>query len=174
MPFTDPQTNLRQFGLRPTDHVADFGAGTGAYSIPASRMAGEGKVYAIEVQKDLLERIKSDATKAHISNIEFIWGDIESSGGTKLKEGAVDSAIVSNVLFQVPDRNGLVGEVKRILKPGGRVLLIDWKDSFGGMGPNSTQLVSKALAQSFFEQAGFQLEKEIDAGEHHYGLVFRK
>lgn len=172
--FADPETNLKQFGIKPKDYVADFGAGTGAYTIPVARMAREGKVYAIEVQKDLLERIRNDAAKAHLSNIETIWGDVEEAGGTKLKEGAVDAVIISNILFQAADKNSLAKEAYRILKSGGRALIIDWKDSFGGMGPITSQLVSKALVQSLFEGAGFKLGGEITAGEHHYGLVFRK
>ncbi|KKQ35664.1 MAG: Methylase involved in ubiquinone/menaquinone biosynthesis [Candidatus Nomurabacteria bacterium GW2011_GWB1_37_5] len=172
--FVDPQTILQQFNLKPTDYVADLGAGTGAYSIPAGRITREGKVYAVEVQKDLLQRIKDEAVKYHLSNIEAIWGDIENNGGTKLKDAAVDAVIASNVLFQVPNKAGFASEINRILKPGGRLLFVDWKDSGSGLGPNSSMLVSKDSAKMIFEGQGLKFDRDIEAGEHHYGIIFKK
>ena len=91
MIFTDPLTNLKQFGLRSIDNVADLGAGSGAYTIPAAQIVREGKVYAIEIQKDLLQRINDEANKKLLSNVETIWGDTERVGGTKLKDGIIDA-----------------------------------------------------------------------------------
>ena len=172
--FSDPLTNLKQFGLKSTDHVADFGAGSGAYTIPAARMVRGGKVYAVEVQKDFLPRIKSEAEKEHLSNVETLWGDIENIGGTKIKEATMDAVILSSVLFQVGNKRGLVDETKRILKTGGRVLLIDWKDSFGGMGPRGDMIILKDTAKTLFENSGFKYDHDISVGEHHYGMIFKR
>jgi len=174
MIFTDPLTNLKQFGLRPTDNVADLGAGSGAYTIPAAQMVREGKVYAIEIQKDLLLRIKDEASKAFLSNVETIWGDIELVGGTKLKDGIIDAVIISSVLFQAENKISLVQEASRILKLDGRVLLIDWNNSFGGIGPRSDMIISADAAKILFENAGLKFEKEIHIDEYHYGLIFKK
>jgi ubiquinone/menaquinone biosynthesis C-methylase UbiE len=173
--FTDPLTNLKQFDLREKMWVADLGAGTGAYSLAASRLVGpDGRIFAVEVQKDLLERVKDEAKKARIGNVDFIWGDIEKIGGTKLRDNSMDRVIVSNVLFQAPDKQSLLVEARRILKPGGEVIVIDWSDSFGGMGPSPSDVVSKSSAKSLLERAGFKFEREISAGEHHYGIIFKK
>ena len=155
--------------------VADLGAGSGFYTIPSGRAVGSnGKVYAVEVQKDLLSRIKDEAIKAHVSNVEVIWGNIEKIGGTKLRQGSVDAVIASNILFQLENKGTFVQEVKRILKPAGKVLVIDWSDSFGGMGPDPLSIMSSQSAQVLFEKEGFMLEEKINAGEHHYGMIFRK
>ena len=94
--MVDPMMIISQVGIRPTDSVADFGAGSGAYTIPVARIAKEGKVYCVEVLKDLLTRVKNDADKMHLSNIEYIWGDIESPGGTKLADSAIDFPAIYN------------------------------------------------------------------------------
>jgi ubiquinone/menaquinone biosynthesis C-methylase UbiE len=172
--FNDPLANLKQFGLKSTDIVADLGAGGGAYTIPAARMARDGKVYAIDVQKDLLPRIDADAKAAHLSNIMTIWGDIEKSGGTKLKDSFADAALLCSVLFQAENKSGLAEEAARILKPEGRLLLIDWKDSFGGLGPRGDMIVAEDKAKEIFEKGGLKYEKNISAGEHHYGMIFKK
>jgi len=172
--FTNPNQNILQLGLTEGMKVADFGAGSGFYSKAASEKVGyTGKVYAIEVQKDLVKKIEKDIKDWGISNIECIWGDIERRGGTKISDNSIDRVIVSNVLFQVEDKLGLVDEVKRVLKKGGEVLLIDWSESFGGMGPDPLNVVSKDTALEFFKKRGFEFVKNISTSPHHYGIIFR-
>lgn len=175
--FADPEKIIKQFELREGMHVADLGAGVGSYSIPAAKaVTGHptGKIYAIEIQKDMLTRLKNEAEKTHIKNIEIIWGNIEKIGGTKLADNSVDAVIASNILFQVEDKKTCIDEIKRILKPGGHALVIDWSDSFGGMGPEKKKIVPRMASLHLFEKAGFSLEGDVAAGEHHYGVILRK
>ncbi|MEK7208008.1 MAG: methyltransferase domain-containing protein [Patescibacteria group bacterium] len=173
--FSDPPHTIEQFELQSGARVADFGAGAGELSLLAARAVGEsGRVYAIEVQKPLVERLLSRARDERLLNLEALWGDIERARGTHLKDGLVDAVIVSNVLFQAEDKEGLVFEAKRILKPGGKALLVDWSDSFGHTGPHPEQVIKESAARELFEKAGFRFVKKIEAGEHHYGLIFKK
>ncbi|MDO8510436.1 MAG: class I SAM-dependent methyltransferase [bacterium] len=173
--FTDPQSNIRQFGLADGMHIADLGSGTGAYSLAAAKaIGGNGKVYAIDVQKDLLEKLKNEARAEHLTNIETIWGDIEKVGGTKLAPATVSGAIISNILFQLTHKSTFVEEVKRILKPGGRAFVVDWSDSFAGTGPQPQDVVSKEVAKKLFIEKGFKLDREFQAGAHHYALILSK
>lgn len=155
--------------------VADLGVGAGFYVLTLARMVGEeGRVFAVDVQKELVAGIKRTAEKEGFANVEAIWGDIEKEGGTKIKEGALDACLVSDVLFQVEDKKEFTKEISRILKPGGKVLVVDWLGSFAGMGPSPNHIVSKEAAQTLFQAVGFSMEKEIKAGDHHYGFVMRK
>lgn len=173
--FSDPNHTIEQFELQSGARVADFGAGSGALAFIAARAVGEaGRVYTIEVQKELLERLKSEARAERLHNVEALWGDIERSNGTHLKPATVDAVLVSNVLFQAEDKPGLIAEANRILKPGGRLLLVDWSESFGGMGPQPAAVVPETAARELFLRGGFSLVKGINAGEHHYGMIFRK
>lgn len=175
MAFSDPQKNIEQFGLSDGAIVADLGAGTGAYTVVAARaVSPAGMVYAIEVQKEFLVNIKNAIGDAGLSNVEVIWGDIERVGKTKIGDRVVDAVISANVLFQIEDKDGFISEIKRILKPGGRVLLVDWKDSFGGMGPQAQNIISYETAKNIFVNSGFTFVRNIDAGDHHYGFVIRK
>ncbi len=169
--FSDPVKNLKTLALRESDIVADLGAGTGFYSVAAGKIVSSGKVYAVELQKDFIATIKHKAKEAHLSNVECFWGNIEKIGGTKIKDGVVDVVIASNILFQVEDKIIFIEEVKRILKRGGRVLLVDWADS-SGLG--LLQPVPKTKAREMFEKKGFVFERDIDAGAHHYGMILHK
>jgi ubiquinone/menaquinone biosynthesis C-methylase UbiE len=169
--FSDPLKNLKAFGLREDNIVADLGAGTGFYSIAAGSIATRGKVYAVELQKDFLDTIKNKIKDARLNNVEIIWGNVEKVGGTKIGDGVVDVVVASNVLFQIEDKDKFIEEIKRILKQKGRVLLIDWSESSIMSG---TGVVSKDKARVMFEKQGFLLEREINVGDYHYGMILIK
>jgi len=172
--FSDPQKNVESFELEPEMIVADLGAGSGFYAINSAKAVKLGKVYAVDIQKELLERVKNMAVKEQLDNVELVWGDIEEAGGSKLEDGSVDAVIIANTLFQVENKKSLIDEAKRILKTKGKLLLVDWLDSYGGLGPKQSDIVGVQDAEDMFTAEGFKLERDISAGEHHYGLVFRK
>src|SRR3989344_463932 len=173
--FSEPRKIIAELGLAEGHTLADFGAGSGHYAIEAGRRVGHtGKVYAIDVQQDLLARVKNLANAERVRSVEIIWGDIEKVGGTKLKDGAVDVVLLCNILFQLAKRGNVLTEAKRVLKDKGRVVAIDWTDSFGGLGPAASDIVTEKEARELFEQSGFTVEKAISAGAHHWGLILRK
>lgn len=174
--FSDPVRNLKAFGLTENNIVADLGAGTGYYAVAAGQLVPRGKVYAVEVVKEYLSTIKNKCIEAKLGNVECLWGNIEKVGGTKIGDSIVDRVIISNILFQIENKDSFLEEIRRILKTGGKVLLIDWAPN----SPLATELaktktaVSKDKAREMFEMGGFKLEREIDAGEQHYGMIFIK
>jgi ubiquinone/menaquinone biosynthesis C-methylase UbiE len=103
--------------------------------------------------------------------MEFIWGDLEAPKGSKIADHRLDLVLVSNLLFQVPDKSAIIREALRILKPTGRLAIIDWSDSFGGMGPRREDVVSKEAALELAAASECELTREFHAGAHHYGLL---
>lgn len=171
--FANPIKILKQLDLREHMVVADLGAGTGFYSIPAGYIVTSGKVYAIEINKDYLKTITNKIKEANLSNVDIIWGNIEKKGGTKIGDGILDAVIASNILFQVDDKDGFLNEIKRILKTKGKILVVDF-DSDIFAGSDKSRFMDKDKARSMFEQQGFMFERYIDAGEHHYGMILSK
>jgi ubiquinone/menaquinone biosynthesis C-methylase UbiE len=172
--FTNPEKNLKYLGLDDRMIVADLGAGTGYYSIPAAKMVRNGKVYAVEVQKDFLKTIINKAHDAKLDNLQCIWGDVEKIGGTKIGDGVVDIAVVSNVFCLVEDKDNLVKEAKRILKEKGRLLLVELESDSVILAKSKNICISKEKIRGLFEKEGFHFEREVDAGDHHYGIIFKK
>jgi ubiquinone/menaquinone biosynthesis C-methylase UbiE len=172
--FSDPIKNLAELDVQDGMKVADIGAGSGFYSIEVAKKVGaRGLVYAVDVQQDLLERLKKSAALVGLHNIEIIWGNAEKIGGTKLRENIADRVIVSNVLFQIEpkDRDNFVLELKRIVKPGGKLLVVDWQSGSPLTPPTAVPVMT---AEALFQKAGWTLEKNFDAGDHHYGIIFKK
>jgi ubiquinone/menaquinone biosynthesis C-methylase UbiE len=173
--FSDPKHNIEQFMLGEGARVVEFGAGSGHYAIEAGRVVGEsGKVFAIDVQPALLERIKTLAKDNNLNNVETITADLENREGSKLREGSCDAGIVANVLFQIENKESFSEEVARVIRPGGKLLVVDWTDSFGGLGPHPENVVSSDEVKRLFEMRGFNVEKTIYAGDHHFGIIMRK
>lgn len=174
--FSDPNTIVPQLHIELGASVADLGAGTGAYSLVLAKAVGpNGKVYACDVQKDMLTRLENDMRDRGITNIQPVLANIESHLGTKLRDQSVDWVIIANVLFQVEDKKGFLKEVERILKPNGSVLVVDWTESFGNLGPHPGSVISPGDAENLATTAGLKKSPQvIQAGSHHYGMIFKK
>lgn len=179
--FVNPEEIIKNFEIRPGMVVADFGCGSGRYVLAiAKKMKGfdlpvgqAGVVYAIDIQKNLLESIKLNAEKEHLTDIiDIIWADIESKDGVKLATGTIDIVVASNILFQVENKEVLVKEIQRVLKGGGSVAVMDW--SVARIGINQKSLVTKKEAERIFIENGFLITKEFPAGDSHYGIIFKK
>lgn len=173
--FAHPRSNLETLQIEPGMFVADFGAGSGHYAVEIARMLGNsGRLYAVEVQKDLLRRIHTEAVKHGLEDrIEFIWGDLEAPRGSKIADGRLDLVLVSNLLFQVPDKDAVLKEARRTLKATGELAIIDWSASFNSMGPRREDVVDRDKALALARKNGFELTGWFPAGAHHYGLLMR-
>jgi ubiquinone/menaquinone biosynthesis C-methylase UbiE len=173
--FSDPQKIIDQLSLAPGQTVLDFGAGSGHYSLIAAQKVGpSGRIYAIDIQTDLLRRIIGMVAEKGLMNVSIITADLEKPQSTNLKPGLADWAFVTNLLFMLKDRKNILAEAFRLLKPNGRLLLVDWKESFSGLGPQADQVVKEDVVKQMAEQVGFIVQSNIEAGEHHYGLILKK
>lgn len=171
--FSSPYENVLQLGLHEGMKVADFGAGSGHYARALAGIVGHsGKVYAIDIQEDVLKHLKSNSHQHHQRIIETVWGDIEKSAGTHLREASVDAVVLANTLFQIENRQGMLKEIRRVLKPGGKLLVVDWAGSYGGMGPAPERVVREQDAEALFINGGFHKVKSFRGGPHHYGCIF--
>lgn len=175
MQFTNPREVILQMGLHSGDRVGDFGAGVGHHAFVAAKIVGDtGRVYAVDVQEEVLKTLRNTAVQKGIGNIETIWGDIESRFGTRLRGDSLDAVILSNTLFQTEDKDAVLKEIFRTLKPGGRVLVIDWSGAYGGIGPDEKNVIPEHVAEKLFLDAGFYKEKTLRIGPHHYALIMTK
>jgi len=175
MPFLQPSSSITYLELLPGMRVADFGCGSGHWALLLAQAVGpSGKVFAIDVQETALSATRSQAKNARLENIETIRADLEIPGASHLKDAAVDAVLISNMLFQADEKANVAAEAARIVKPNGRVFLIEWDEVEGGAGPSASQRIPRQTAEHMFESFGFRFEKEFVAGSHHYGLIFRK
>ena len=170
--FASPADNSSHLHLRAGNIVVDLGAGSGHYTFEVAKKLKEldahlseahaGSVYAVDVQKNLLEKIKQETHRLGLGNVSVIWGDVDVAGGSKLANHIADSVIVSNVLFQSEHKKEFLEEANRLLKPGGEMLIIDWQDKL--KVEDILSIIPKNLSKL----------EQFDAGSHHFGLIFKK
>lgn len=172
--FVEPRTVASHFHIHEGETVADFGAGTG-YFIPllSEAVGKKGVVFACEIQKNLIETLAATAREKSLDNVRVLWGDLEAPGGSKVPDKAVDMGLLVNVLFQLEDKQTAVAEILRTMRSGARLYIIDWSESFGGLGPQPSDVVTEGAARALFESAGCTYERSFEAGGHHYGIMFR-
>ena len=173
--FLNPKKIVEQAGVHSGQNIADLGSGSGFYVIEiAKSLMSTGTVYAIDVDKELLQKITNSAKNNNLLNVETIVGDFEVVNGTKLASNSIDICFVCNVFFQVENKKNAIEEIKRILIGGGKVVFIDWSSDFVGVGPKKEYLFTEEQAIDLFSKNGFSKEKNIMAGTHHYGIIFKK
>ncbi len=171
--FSNPRENVLRLGLREGMKVGDFGTGTGHYARAAAAIVGQnGKVYAIDIQENVLKHLKLNTHARHHGTIDTVWGDIEKLGGTHLRAASLDVVILANVLFQIEHRSVLLEEIRRVLKSEGKLMVVDWAGSYGGIGPAPKHVVAEHEAEALFIGGGFHKVKSFRAGPHHYGIIF--
>ena len=175
--FLNPNEVLNQLKLLGEMIAADFGSGSGGWAIPLAKILEEGKVYAIDILEEPLSALRAKAKLGKIFNIEIIRADIEK--GAKLLKESCDLVLMTNLLFQCEDKKMVLEEGRRILKPGGKILVVDWTPTLPPpsqplVGPLPAQRVSPEDIKKIAEELDLKVEKEFEAGAYHYGLIFTK
>ncbi len=160
--------------IAPNETIADFGAGHGFFTVAFAKKVGpSGQIFAIDVLPTALESIRSQAKIEGLFNIKIIWGNLEKQSGSTLPAGICDAVMIANILFQAPDKSAVLTEAKRVLKEGGRLIVIEWKP-YIAVGPKKESRMSEAELKQLVLSKGFSEIKAVDAGSHHYGFIFKK
>jgi len=169
--FAHPPSHCAEIGVARGMTVADFGSGSGAHAFALAAATGNaGRVYAVDIQRDLLARIKNEAVRRALRHIDVLWGDLEEPFGSKIADGVVDVVLISNTLFQMIDKRIALDEARRILKPAGIFALIERN---GAAGLHSGNVLPKEDALALARRADFEPIREFAAGRAHYGILFR-
>jgi len=169
MAFLEPNKVLKELSLKKDSVAADFGCGSGGWVLPLAQILEDGKVYAIDILEEPLSALRSKMKTFKISNIEPIKENVEKS--SKLFDNSCDLVLMTNLLFQVDDINKVLKEAKRILKPRGQALIVDWQDG-SNLGPEKKILAEDVKKNA--ENLGFEFKKEFKAGIYHWALILVK
>lgn len=157
-------------------HLADFGCGaTAINTLTAAKLVGDrGQVYAIDILKSVLSSVESHKQHEGLVNIKTVWADLETPGSTKLPAESLDFVLLINLLFQAKDPLVVLAEARRLLKFGGKALVVDWQSRAEGVGPADTRRISEAQMQELIVKANLTVVQPFAAGPHHYGFVASK
>jgi ubiquinone/menaquinone biosynthesis C-methylase UbiE len=160
-----PHEVVMALNLKPTDTIADIGAGTGYFARRFAHHAG--KVYAVDIDKKLLAIAAKDAP----ANLETV---LAAPDDPRLPEHSVDIVFFCDVLHHIENRAAYYPKLATALKPGGRIVVIDFYKKEMPIGPPPSMKLSDEEVIAEFRNAGFTVAKRLDILPYQYYLFFDK
>jgi ubiquinone/menaquinone biosynthesis C-methylase UbiE len=171
-PEEAPEQALALIGLRPGMMVADVGAGTGYITLRLARLvAPGGKVYATDVQPQMLRLIQAKAQAAHLPNIEIVQGtEIDA----RLPENAIDLALLVDAYHEFTRPQEMLRSIRRSLKPNGELVLVEYRKEDRNLPIAPTHTMSVAEARKEIEAEGLRFDRVIEELPRQHIIVFRR
>lgn len=168
--FLNPNEILSNLELREDMIAADFGSGSGGWVIPLAKRLEDGRVLAVDILDKPLAALKTKAQLANVSNIQTILADVEKT--TEIAEESCDLVLMTNLFFQAEKKKDVLIEGKRVLKKGGRILVVDWKKN-ASLGPKEGKVSPEELKELALD-LNLRIEKEFEASPYHYAIILVK
>lgn len=170
--FLNPKKLIDQLDLKEDMIAAEFGCGSGGFTIPLAKRLEKGKVYALDIQQEPLSALKGKASMERLTNIETRRCDLEEEKGSQFPPDFLDLVLIPNVLFQSENEKEILKEAERVTKKGGKILVVDWKKG-ADFGPKEGR-VSLEDVEEAIEDLRLDLKDEADAGKYHWAVILDK
>ena len=165
-----PDDVVRALDLQAGDAVADVGAGSGYFSTRFARSVGEkGKVFAVDIDRGLVEYLRERASKERLGNLEAV---LAAPDDPKLAPRSADMIFLCNVAHHIENRSGYYKKIAAALRPGGRVAVVEFFKRELPVGPDAAMKIARENVIREFGESGFQLQQEFDFLPYQYFLVF--
>jgi ubiquinone/menaquinone biosynthesis C-methylase UbiE len=161
---------MRSLGVRAGKVVADLGCGPGFFTLPLAELVGPGgQVYAVDVQQEMVDDLRKRLAEQHITNVAVRRSSELEPG---IPVGVVDLALLAFVLHEIDRRSMFLLAAKRLLKPGGRIAVLEWEKIETPVGPPLEARITADELIADADAAGLRLLEERSLHEWHYLLVF--
>lgn len=168
----NPEGALDAIGLRPGMMVADIGAGTGYMSLRmAKRVAPSGRVYANDLQPEMLQMLRANAEAAKISNVETVLGAVDDP---KLPKDALDLVLLVDVYHEFSEPQKMLRRIRETLKPDGRLVLLEYRKEDPKVPIRPEHKMSVAEVKAELEAEGFKLSKVMETLPRQHILILTK
>jgi ubiquinone/menaquinone biosynthesis C-methylase UbiE len=147
----------------------DVGCGDGYFALPAARRVGpQGKVYAVDRDATAVDRLRAQAVREGLDNL---FSEVRLAEETVVCEGCADYVFFGIDLHDFEDPVQVLLNAKKMLRPQGHLIDLDWKDESMEFGPPQQKRFSIEKARHLIESAGFTIASVTDAGPYHYLII---
>jgi ubiquinone/menaquinone biosynthesis C-methylase UbiE len=165
-----PDAVVEALKLRPGEVVADIGAGSGYFSLRFARAVGDrGRVYAVDIDPEMIRHLNRRRRDEHLRNVVTVLSDPDDP---LLPEGSVDRVVIVDTWHHVEDHATYLQRLRKVLRPGGQVVQIDFQKRELPVGPPLSMKIAREDLVKEMEAAGFQLSGEQTFLPYQYFLVF--
>lgn len=169
----DPRIVFSELKLKEGQIFLDMGCGAGDYAIQAAEILGDsGVVYALDMWKEFISHLEEEADSNGLKNIKGIVGDITDK--LPIEDSSVDVCFIATVLHSIDfakAQKNLFNEIRRVLKPSGRLAIIECKKENQGFGPPAHMRLSPQEMEVSALKYGFEKISLVDLG-HNYMIQF--
>lgn len=173
--FINPEAIVESFELEPGMKVADFGSGSGYFTILMAQKVGpRGVVTALDILESTLEVVRSRAVVSGLTNLQTVRADLEVYGSSSLPDASQNLVLIANLLFQSNQKPEVLKEARRVLSANGKLIVMEWKKEAGSLGPPLGSRMDRMEVRDLGESLGLSFVREINAGSFHFGLMFKK
>jgi ubiquinone/menaquinone biosynthesis C-methylase UbiE len=164
-----PASVVDLLGLTGSETVVDYGAGTGVYTVAIAEALPSGRVFAVEALHELAELLRQKIT----AELEPRICVVETQDNVvPLDGGEADLVVMVDVLHHLHDHPDALEEVARVLRPGGRFVVVDWTDTERPLGPPPSHVLSKAAVLEILAGMGLDVIETHEPGDvFRYHLV---
>jgi ubiquinone/menaquinone biosynthesis C-methylase UbiE len=166
-----PRKAIELMELRPTDTVADIGAGTGYFSFRIAEKVPKGKVLATDIQPEMLAIIANTAKKRDVANVEPILGTVEDP---KLPDAAVDVVLMVDSYHEFDHPREMMLAIVKALRPGGRVIDLEYRGEDPNVNIKPHHKMTQAQAKKEMEAVGLKWVKTLDDLPQQHMMIFQK
>ena len=167
-----PDEVVEKLGLKVGEAVADLGAGSGYFTLRFAQAVGPaGKVYAVDVDRGMLDNIERRAKEAHLENIHLVLAEPHDP---QLPASSVDMIFICDTLHHISERATYYPLLVRALRPGGRLVNIDFYKKPLPVGPPAAMKIAKEDMIEEVKPAGFHVVKDFDFLPYQYFLIFQR
>ncbi len=168
----NPDLVLKLLAIPPGSVVADLGAGVGYYSLKIARIVGpSGKVWATDIQPEMLRLLRTRAGKEGVKNVETVLGGVSE---TNLPDGAIDLMLLVDVYHEFSEPQKMLASIARCLKPDGKLILLEFREEDASVPIRPEHKMSAATVKKELGAEGWRFDKLIDGLPWQHILVFRK
>lgn len=144
--------------------VADIGCGPGVFALPFARAAGEGLVFAVDVEPRQLDRLRERLRAERVANVVPVLASFETP---HLPEGRFDLIFVGDTYHHFEERVAYARGLARLLRPGGRMAILEYKPGDLPVGPPPEHKLAEGELERELTQAGWRLEARFDTHTWH-------
>jgi ubiquinone/menaquinone biosynthesis C-methylase UbiE len=167
----EPQKVVDLMALRPGDVVADIGAGTGYFSFRIAAKVPDGKVLAVDIQPEMLHLLEDAAGKRGVKNVEPVLGKVDSPN---LPESAVDVALFVDAYHEFDHPREMMDGIVRALKPGGRVVLVEYRGEDPDVAIKPLHKMTEAQAKKEMAAVGLTHVRTFADLPRQHVMIFQK
>ena len=166
-----PDVLVRALGLEPDDVVADLGAGTGYFTFRIAPLVPDGRVYAVDIQPEMLRIIEDRAETEAVGNVAPVLGTETAPG---LRPRTVDLTLLVDSYHEFSHPAEMLAAIYEATRPGGRLVLVEYRAEDPTVPIKALHKMTEAQARREVEAAGFAFVENLDVLPQQHLLVFRR